>query len=386
VRREYRITQAPDSVLLNSAYLPGSIYAGETLLSQSEIDDISKRIGDLPDVPWMLGSPHVALGLGGPGLVRYNRIEGLSVGARGQVDLGRAAALGELRYGTADHELSAELALQREAASRSYRLGGYHRLVSTDPALRPFTLPSSIGSLVLGVDDAKFFRSTGAELLVSPAAARTQWYTLRMYHERQEDVDVNTDFSLRHAISKGYRFSRNFEADAATQSGAELTLRHDFGLNPGLPRLGMEVGARGETGDFEFARPTATVRLTSPFLFRLAAALEGAAGTSTGDVPSQSKWFIGGTNTLRGYPVGVMTGNAFWRARAELGTSLPIARLSLFSDAAWAGDRDDFSTSHPLLSVGAGFSFLDGIVRFDVAHALRNSNDWRVYLYMGAIQ
>jgi hypothetical protein len=385
IQREYHVTQAPDSVLLNGTYLPGSIYAGETLLSQSELDDIAKRIGDLPDVPWVVGTPHVALGFGGPGLVRYNRIEGVSVGARGEVDLGRAAALGEVRYGFADREVSAELALQRDAATRTYRLGGYHRLVPTDQELRPFTLPSSLGSVLLGVDDAKFFRATGAELVVAPAQALPQWYSLRAYHEKQEDVDVNTDFSLRHAIDKDYVFTRNIEADAATQSGAELTLRHDFGMNPSGLRAGLEVGARGETGTFQFVRPSATVRLGSPFPLGLAAAVEGAAGTSAGDVPVQSNWFMGGATTVRGYPVGAMSGNAFWRARGELATRLPIARLAVFSDMAWAGSREDFASSRPLMSVGAGVSFMDGIVRFDVAHALRDSRDWRVYLYMGGI-
>jgi hemolysin activation/secretion protein len=99
----------------------------------------------------------------------------------------------------------------------------------------------------------------------------------------------------------------------------------------------------------------------------------------------QSNWFMGGASTVRGYPVGAMSGNAFWRARGELATRLPIARLAVFSDMAWAGSREDFASSRPLMSVGAGVSFMDGIVRFDVAHALRDSRDWRVYLYMGGI-
>ena len=385
VKREYRVTQAPDSVLLNSEHLPGSIYAGETLLSQSEIDAMASRINDLPNVPWLLARPQLSLGLGGPGLLRYNRVEGLSVGARGQVDLGRALAMGEVRYGLADEKVSAELALQRDAAKRSYRLGGYHRLVATDPALRPFSLPSSLGSVLLGIDDAKFFRTSGAELIVAPAPARSQWYNLRVYHERQSDAGVNTDFSLRHLIRKSYEFAPNFDANPATQSGGEVTLRGDFGLNPDRIRGGLAIGARGETGTFEFVRPMATLHLSTPLPFNLVGGVEGSAGTSTGVVPTQSHWYLGGTNTLRGYPIGIMSGDAFWRGRAEVATSLPIARLSLFSDFGWAGSRDDFSQSRPLVSAGAGFSFMDGTVRLDVAHALRQSKDWRLYLYMGGI-
>lgn len=385
IDREYHVTQSADSALMHSEYLPGSIYAGETLLSQSEMDDIASRINDLPNVPWMFGRPRLALGLGAPGLVRYNRIEGLSLGARGQIDLGRASATGELRYGIAEHELSAELGLQRAAAQRMYRIAAYHRLAATDAQLRPFSLPASLGALLLGVDEVKYFRATGAELTVAPAASRAQWYNLRLYHEHQTDVDVNTNFSLRHLISSRYVFSSNIDADVATQSGADITLRRDFGLNPAKIRGGLEVGAKAENGTFDFVRPTATIRMSTPIPLHLVGAFEAAAGTSTGTVPQQSKWYMGGTTTLRGYPIGALSGDAYWRGRAEIATSLPFARLTLFSDAAWAGDRASFSTGKALLSAGAGFSVLDGIVRLDVAHALRGSHDWRVYLYTGGV-
>jgi hypothetical protein len=384
IKREYRVTQQPDSVLLENEYLPGSIYAGETLLSEGEIDNMAAAIGDLPNVPWVFARPRLAILAGGPGLLRYNRVEGLSLGARGQIDLGRASATGELRYGIADEQLSAELGLQRNATARSYHLGGYRRLVATDPSMHPFSLTSSLSSLLFGVDDAQFFRATGAELIASPATARTQWYNLRVYHEKQTDVDKNTDISLRHAFNNDYRFSPNIQAQVATQSGAALTLRHDFGLDPNRLRAGIDVGATGESGTFDFVKPTATLRFSAPLL-RLAAAVEGAAGTSSGSVPTQSLWYLGGVTSLRGYQVGVLSGDSYWRARGEIGTKLPIARVTVFSDMGWAGARDDFAKSRPLTSVGAGFSFMDGIVRFDVAHALRGSKDWRAYLYMGGV-
>jgi hypothetical protein len=385
VAREYVVTQEADSLLLKSEYLPGSVYDGETLLSKDELDNIAARVNSLPDVSWAMGAPRIAGLLGGPGLVRYNRIEGLSLGARAQMDMGRASALAELRYAFAEKKVSAEAALMREATSRTYRLGGYARLSPTDPALKPFSLPSSLGAVLLGVDDAKYFRATGAELLVSPAASRSQWYNLRVYHEKQTDVDRNTDFSLRHLISESYVFNGNIDAPTAVQSGVDITLRRDWGLNPARLRGGIEVSTKAEGGSFDFARPMATLRLSSPMPFRLVAAVEGAAGTSTGDVPAQSHWYLGGTSTLRGYQIGARSGNAFWRGRGELATSLPIARLALFSDFGWAGDRSDFQASRPLVSAGAGVSFLDGLVRLDIAHALRDSNDTRVYLYMGGV-
>ena len=385
VPRNYVVTRAPDSALVSSDALPPSIYAGETLLTESERDAILDRVRDLPDVPWQVGRPRLALGLGGPGLVRYNRVEGLSLGARGQVDLGRVTTLGELRYGTADREITAELAFQREGTARTYRLGGYRRLSATDHMLRPFSLPATLNALLLGHDDARYFRATGAELILTPAVSEAQWYALRLYGERQTDVDRMTDFSVRHLLNDDHVFAPNIEASRADQYGGVLTLRRDFGLNPAAVRGGVELRGRAETGTFEFTQPALTLRASAPMPARLTLGIEGSAGTTFGDVPAQSIWYLGGYTTIRGYDYAVLAGDTYWRSRAELATSFPAFRLALFSDAGWAGGRDDFDVSRPLVSGGAGVSLLDGIVRIDVARALRSPTGWRVHLYTGGI-
>jgi outer membrane translocation and assembly module TamA len=61
--------------------------------------------------------------------------------------------------------------------------------------------------------------------------------------------------------------------------------------------------------------------------------------------------------------------------------SFPGARLAVFSDAGWAGPRADFRRGKPRVSVGAGVSLLDGLVRFDLAHGLRAPKGWRFDLY-----
>ncbi|HEX8695729.1 MAG TPA: hypothetical protein VF746_25160, partial [Longimicrobium sp.] len=59
-------------------------------------------------------------------------------------------------------------------------------------------------------------------------------------------------------------------------------------------------------------------------------------------------------------------------------------RLALFSDAGWAGDRGEWSSGRPLWSAGAGVSFLQGVVRVDLARALRSPTGWRMELYLDA--
>jgi hypothetical protein len=68
-----------------------------------------------------------------------------------------------------------------------------------------------------------------------------------------------------------------------------------------------------------------------------------------------------------------------------VGRAAPGARIVVFSDAGWAGTRDDVDLDPPLLSAGVGASFLDGLVRVDLARALREPTGWRVDLYLDGL-
>jgi len=376
----------PDSVdLLRSPLLPPDIYAGETLLAEAELTDLMDRVEDLPEMDWGVARPEFDWGFGGSGLVRYNRVEALAVGARIGVDLGRMQAAAVARYGVADEKFSGELSLARQTARRAWRLAGYHQLAAMDPATSPFSLASSLNAFLIGRDDAQYYRAAGGALAVAPAPVHTQWWEARLYAERQMPVARNTDFSLRHVLDEDALFRPVVPADPADQAGLELTLRGQHGADPDGLRLGAELGVRGETGTFDFARQALTLRAAFPLPAGFAGAVEGAGGAATGHVPAQSHFYIGGPATLRGYATAALAGPAFWRGRAELARGIPAVRLSVFGDAAWAGERADLRTSRPLVSAGVGASFLDGIVRFDLARALRAPTGWRLHLYMDGL-
>jgi len=57
----------------------------------------------------------------------------------------------------------------------------------------------------------------------------------------------------------------------------------------------------------------------------------------------------------------------------------------MFSDFGWAGDRDTFDFDDALISVGAGVSLLDGLIRLDGAYGLRDPKGFRVDFYLDAI-
>jgi hypothetical protein len=379
--RAFNVTTAPDSVLLNSPELPPSIYADDLeLMTEAELEEIVGRVRDIAPPPWQLGVPTLDWGLAGP--ARYNRVEGLSVGARLNFDLNVANLETEARIGVADWEPRGEVALDRVGDMVHSRLAAYRRLQSTGPSTGVSGAFASLGALLFGRDDADYFDALGAELTFQPPDFQPQWYDLRLYAERQRTVERNTDFSLPHLIDSDHVFRENFAADRADQIGARLRLRTSFGQNPASPRVAGELSLGGEVGAFDFVRPEAIVRASTGLPFGLALGVEGAAGTVEGDVvPSQALWRLGGAPTLRGYAGSALVGERFWRARAELGLGVEAARVTAFSDAGWAGPRNRFDTRDALISAGVGVSLMDGIVRFDLARGLRAPRDWRLHFY-----
>jgi hypothetical protein len=81
-------------------------------------------------------------------------------------------------------------------------------------------------------------------------------------------------------------------------------------------------------------------------------------------------------------------GDTYLRARLEIARYFSVVGVSVFGDAGWAGPRDGFSlrnaTDHALLSAGAGLTVMDGLLRLDLARALRPPLGWRLALYLDA--
>jgi hypothetical protein len=376
------------TALLTSPYLPASIYEqDETLMSETELRELADHLKHaLPEPPWQLARPELAWGLGSPGLIRYNRVEGLSVGARAAIDLGRLGAEGTARIGLAELEPEAELALLREHGFTELRLGGYRRLAAMNPWARPLGVGNSIWALTAGEDDGEYFRALGVELSGRPAPATgSSAYEWRAYVERQRPVDAETDFSFRHLVNDDHAFRPTLAADRSDQVGASLVLRHARGLDPAAFRWGAELEVAGATGTFDFARAALVLRAGAPLPGTWIGSLEAAAGSSVGSLPLQANWFLGGAATARGYHGAAAHGEAFWRARAEVGTSFPAARITLFGDAGWAGSRGERRLAPGLVSAGIGGSLLDGLLRIDLAHAFEGRSGWRLHLYVDGI-
>jgi hypothetical protein len=385
--RQFTVTIPPDSVLLASPELPATAYAGDVeLIAEEELRAIVDRVRALPGAPWRIAPPVFEWGWRGPGLLRYNRVEGLSVGARVRFDLGPALLRTEARIGFADGEPRGELALERAGDVLQTGIAAYRRLATATPSTNPHGTFASLGALLLGRDEDEYFDATGAELTFRPRESHTQWYDVRLYAERQRAVERNTDFSIAHLIDEDDDFRENFTAAAADQLGMRVRLRASAGLDPAKPQIAGELSLGGETGDYDILRPEALIRAGTPLLFGVRLGVEAAAGTVEGDaIPAQALWRLGGAASLRGYDGASVIGERYWRARGELARGIQAARIALFSDIGWAGARNAFDSDGALISAGAGVSLLGGLVRLDLARALRSPTGWKLHFYFNGV-
>ena len=365
--------------LAASPALPKSIYdSGDELFGAREREELEKELGWGLQPEW---SPApIDLSFLERGMLRYNRIEGLSVGGAISQDLGRGLSWRAAgRIGHADLEPNVDLTLRRGDATGGIALGVYRRLAVVDDWGSPLGLGNSVNALLFGRDEGFYYRTTGVELfgVLGPA----EW---RLFGERQRTAQVETQLSLAHAIN-GLRFRENVAATRADLAGASVRIPFSLGLDPQALRLSGALRAEGAVGDLEFVRGALDLAMTRALPWRLAGALTVSGGTTTGDVPAQRLWYLGGTHTVRGHSIGTNAGDAYWLGRAELSTDRTAFRPVVFFDAGWAGSRDNWShPGKPMLGTGLGWSVLEGLLRFDVAKGIRPNRGVRAALYLDA--
>jgi hypothetical protein len=370
--------------LASSPELPPSIYdPGEELFGVKEREALIAEALTLTAQPaFGLQPPVVRYGLN---MTRFNRVEGLSLGAAVEQQFGlgySATAAG--RLGLADLEPNVELSLARSNLLRTIRVTGYNRLVSASDWGDPLSLGSSLGALLWGRDEGFYYRSSGAELSVS--GDRGVHFDWRLFAEHQRTAAVGTQFSLANAVGNA-AFRPNIEATRGTYVGSALRLVHSYGLDPEGFRLLSDVRLEAAMRHAMYGRGALDVTVSRGLGriagTRVAASVTGSGGSTVGDVPTQRRGYLGGTHTVRGQRAGTALGNAYWLTRAELGFGIPAARPTLFADWGWAGDRDRWrEVGKPLSGVGVGTSFVDGLIRFDVARGINPEKRWAVNLYV----
>ena len=288
--------------------------------------------------PWYLYPPIWTLNL-----VRYNPVEGVSIGAQVRRDFGWLRSVLTVRAATREWKEIPDLdfTLQRDRPGSRTQFSVYRALRTGAlgaGGIDGFPLP-----LVLESDSLDFHWSTGAALRILPGSGERLGLSLGLFAERDEEVEGG---------------------DRRIRVGTELAWKPWWG---GLGReaigAGGTVSVRVTAGDRGHVRTMVEGALLLPLVARISLGLQGGVADVSGDPLPQDLWDVGATGAwLRGHSEAIEASRA-WMARADLQIPARYVRLSLFGD--WASvEGEDYRAA------GAGLVFLDGLLRLDVAQGL----------------
>jgi hypothetical protein len=382
LRVAYRIP-CDTLALAHSSELPPSIFdPGEEVFGTEQGRELARELDPSLQPGWGPLPYTLHYGLD-RGMLRYNRVEGLSAGIDVERQLGRGY-VGEanVRLGLADLSPNGELHLRRSHGSTTYGLGVYRRLDAANDWGEPLGFGASLDALLFARDDGFYYRSWGAELTRASQRGASSQLGQRIFVERQSGASVNTQFSLANAINDT-RFLDNIAAAKATIIGYEASLSGSYGDDPAGWRATTLLRAELGTGTFDYTRGSAEATVSHAIGEKLVGALTGSVGASGGTLPVQRLWYLGGPYTVHGQGPGTAVGDAYWFGRAELGWGTSKLRPIVFGDIGWAGDRHDWrSPGRPISGAGVGASVLDGLIRFDLSRGIRPDRGWRADMYL----
>ena len=284
--------------------------------------------------PWHFEAPILA-----PRLIRYNPVEGLSVGTRLLRDFSWGRGGLTVRTATRRTEPNVDLSAEYGRSGLRLRFSLYHTLRETGGTLAGQRLPR----LASETDSSNYYVAQGAAVQLLPARSERFWTSLRLFSET----------------------TTTLSGDARRRAGVDVYWRPWWGgLTGRRVNGGADISLQGLVGDFPSIRLSVTGRLVIPLPADLSTALEAGGAHIWGDPAPEEIWRLGSSGDwLRGYPRVVLRGRQVWRSRIELQRKVSLFALSVFYDWATADGRS-------LQSAGVGVSVFNGFLRADLARPL----------------
>ena len=381
----------PRDELPSSRELPEPLFSATVdAFAAAELDDLKDRLSSLHIPAAMAPGPRLDLA---PGLrrLRYNRVEGLSLGARFAVPTGVTSEFAVTpRIGIPEWEPGLEVGWRRQTVTGGLGIMAYRRLTDLGDWGRPLSFGNSFNSLVMGYDEGLYFRETGFEIAASRQGKRTR-VEGAVFAERHQNARKQSDASLPNLFGDAV-FPDNIVAARGDIAGISGRLRAFSSVDPGAPVLSGSIWGEAATGDFDlYGRAAVSAALQLP-VSQWSLALEGGVGRVFGEPPPQRRFHLGGSYTLRAFDPVSTGGESFWFGRLELGRGFRIGdptydiggspvRITGFWDAGWTGPVDAFGIDGWRSSVGVGLSLMDGLFRIDIARAVRGGSLWRLHIY-----
>jgi hypothetical protein len=379
----FEVDVPPDSTLLSyrgwADSLAFDLSAADAERLSELREDVLTSLERLPDS--LTGRPRLALAFDRfTDIWRYNRAEGMSFGAGYEWRLGAPflSLMAKGRYAFADGRLQASVALRRDAPTSRLDLAVLREMRDADPLAPGLTFSNSFAALWFARDDGDYTFVQGGEVRYQRPLGRAADLTLQARYARESAPRRLAHDGLNDLLGGDGIFPPNGPVAEGSYwvAGAELA----GGARP----FSWRMGAEGTAGTRVYGRGWVGATARARLVPGLDLTASGWAGAGGGDSIPQREFRLGGSRTLRGYPAGSFRGAAAWAVGLDLGLTRGALAPVVFGDVGQVAPRALHFAGQPAFSLGAGVSFLDGLLRLDAARAVAPRASWIVTLQVGA--
>lgn len=343
--------------------------AAEARRLRESLADLERLAARLPGR--MTGRPATGLGYQQlADILRYNRVQGVSVGAGYQIRIPGAAftqLFATARYGASDRRGNARIALSHDAPAGRLTASGFHETVTVDPLIRGDEFVNTWRGIVLARDENDYLLATGARLSYETSVALGTELLVWGGVERQRAIATTARSAINDFLGGTGEFPPNGPVTTGTYAVGGLRLEGGF---PGRTRWALATDAR--VGDAGVAG-RAWGRIEQRFGRRSPPIVRLTAGATTRREVDQLSFRLGAGRTVRGFEYATVRAQAFWSVQTEFPTGRRWFHPIFFLDAAQGGALTGPGTiwSAPVLvGGGVGLQWMGGLVRAGVSRAL----------------
>jgi hypothetical protein len=284
--------------------------------------------------------------------------------------------LASARFGFADRSPTASLTWRRDAPGGRLDISVFRDVKEVEPWTSGLGFGNSLNGIFAGHDDADYYLAAGAGVaFTSYGRGLLRNAEFGLFFERQRTMLTVASSGISDRFGGSGIFSPNTPVAEGDFVRAFATRKSLVG--PAELRTGIE-GLLGDT--VSTGRAWGAVRL--PFsLLRRTGELNLRAAGLVGDLVPQMLYRVGGPETVRGFDYAERIGRSFWSAQLDFA----LRRRGALSPVVFADIGDaQFSGTDPLVSVGGGVSFLQGIARLNLSKGLQPSRGLRFDLLFNA--
>lgn len=306
-------------------------------------------------------------------LPRFNRVQGLSVGAWGEWPLPFAFTTIAVRgrVGLADERPVGSLSWLRNAPESQFQLIAFRDIRVVEPWTKSGSLGTSIKSAILGWDDADYYLALGGGLRFEGRMGALRNTVVELDFERQRSA-VTTAGS---GVNDFFFGDGVFPANPAVAEGdfGRMLLRHDYRWS----RVEVKIGADGlRSSSLQGGRVWTTASI--PFsVGAVGVKVDARAGSVFGDSLPQLEFRAGGPATVPGYEYGVLRARSLWSLQLEV----ELFQTDKVAPVVFGGVGGPFDSSDPLVGVGVGASFLQNWFRIDFSKGVNPASSVRLDIY-----